>query len=519
MYYSQAPNWLDMSAIRWRTRRISSCLILSCALLLLYSFSRQDSGLPGDTEVFLKENNQTLLPEIKPGPREATLGDLAHAVSHMLDVPCGVSALQKYKRKIGPDMKKFGYGGRKPATTRQLGKYLKVSRQEVETLRNVHRHILNILPDKLVSGQVEGNGVVMTADGYLFPSALVCIRWIRSINPNIPIEIFISDIGLWEPYYCDILFPTMNVQCICLEVMYGALYPKLRGDGTYVNKALALLGSKFDNIYYTDPDSLPLVDIERYFTAPTYEQNGFILNSDFWPRTTSPYFYDIMDIQLGPELNEKGIALLQVDRDNAITGRATESGQMFIKKSQHFRSLALSLYYNVHSNIFWPLLTQSAPGEGDKEVWAAAAHVLNEAWYQTHGMPLELGYYKKGDIQGFAMVQPDFEQDHQIHYGSQEVLRPKYMAIHCQVLKLNLRTIGNGKPLKRFFGPLSSVQDKLGREDDIELKIWSTMRDVACDWVVKQNFVPKDFSSEPVEQYCEFLSLHVKWLQDNRETM
>lgn len=492
-----------------------------CALLLLYNFLHPTAE-PHERMTGLKSvANKTRIHEGLQKPEESTLGAVVHAVADMLKVPCSVSELsRKYKKKIGPDLKEFGSDGRKPATSRQLGKYLKVSRKEVKALRNVHKRILSLLPHRLAPGEVHGNGVVITADGHLFPSALVCIKWIRNINPDIPIELFISDVSLWEPAYCETLLPALNVKCICLEIMYGTLYRSLSGSGGYVNKALALLGSGFDNIYYTDADSLPLMDVNDFFESSIFEQTGFVLTSDFWPRTTSPSFYDIAGLELGSEVSGKSI-LLQVDRENAIPGRATESGQMLIRKSQHCRLLALALYYNVRGDVWWPLLTQDAPGEGDKEVWAAAAHVLGEPWYQTTSKPLELGLKHSGTIQGFAIAQPHFQQDYEINHEHRKELAPQYMALHSQVLKFNLRTIvminGGKAPTKRFFGSRSSVQQNLDRDDDIELRLWSTIRDVTCDWVVQQNRVPIDWLSENVDNYCDFLNAYVRKLEENPE--
>lgn len=502
--------------------KILKCVIFSGVLLLLFytfHFKAERDGVHIDQPVLPSNESEISREETEQKP--ATLRDLVHTIPAMLDVPCDVSGLSKYGREIRLDIKEFAADGKRPATSKQLRKYLKVSKKEIRNLREIHNEVLKHLPQQMAPDQVRGNGIVMTADGYHFVSALINIKWIRSINANIPIELHISEVYLWEASYCDSILRDMNVKCICQEIMYGALYEKMKASG-YVNKALALLGSSFENIYYTDADSLMLEDVEKLFDEPLYNQYGMIFNADFWPRTTSPYFYDITNISLGPDV-VNGTRLLQIDRENAIPGMATESGQMFIKKSQHFKSLALSTYYNLRSNIWWPLLSQRAPGQGDKEVWPAAAHVTGEPWYQTYGDPFKLGPLdeKKDEIQFFAWLQPNFQRDYEIFHDKRTDIPPVYSALHFQTLKLNMAKImdryHNEIPKNRFLGSLSTVQKTLNREDDIELEIWTLMRDMACDWALGQHKVPTDWMPGNVDSYCESAKAQVAWLKENPE--
>lgn len=212
----------------------------------------------------------------------------------------------------------------------------------------------------------------------------------------------------------------------------------------------------------------------------------------------------------------------QVDRENAIAGMSTESGQFFVKKSTHFRSLILSLYYNIKGKLWWPLLSQGAPGQGDKEVWPAAAHVLRESWYQTHIKPFEAGYLENGKLHGFCMVQPDFLRDYEIYFHARNHLPIAYMAAHFNMLKLNAqRTLGENNeaiPQGRFLGNLSAFQHATNLTGDIELEIWEASRDSACDWIVGRDLVPINLAEmSSASRYCQALRERVEFLINNPE--
>lgn len=453
---------------------------------------------------------------------EALRKDLIEAALKMVKAPCDIKGLSNYDQQVGADIRAgLQQDGEVKATSEQLRKYLQVETSDVRTLRNLHETIVNLIPAKLKEGEYKGRGIVMTGDGIYFPSALTAIRWIRNRGYQIPIELYIPHKYSWESS-CDNLLPSMNVTCKCLEELYGESFKAFSGSGGFAYKALSIMMSDFDEIYYTDTDSLPLVDVEDYFDEPLFQKYGFLFNSDYWPRVTSPFFYDIVNVTLGPDQYGTGQKLRQIDRDNAISGWATESGQFFVKKSLHFRSLLLSLYYNVKGSIWYPLLTQGAPGEGDKEVWPAAAQVLGEPWYQTHTKPVKTGYPEDGGVHGFCMMQPDFLTDYELYIHGRQDLPPKFIAAHFNMLKLNVqRTLGenNGAiPQGRFLGKLSDFQRVTNISGDIELEIWTAARDSACNWAVDKGLVPKNWgAASSASRYCDALRRRVEFLIETPE--
>ncbi|KNC29051.1 hypothetical protein FF38_03280 [Lucilia cuprina] len=231
----------------------------------------------------------------------------------------------------------------------------------------------------------------------------------------------------------------MNVKCRLLNQIYGE---DLSGKITsmYALKPLAILASQFEDIFFMDSDSLPLSDVNEIFDWDIYQQKGLIINSDFWMRAVHPSFYDIVGIELGGRArgDPNDEVLREVDRAGAIPGLSNESGQMFIKKSQHFRSLLLATYYNLYGpTCYFPLLMQRNHGEGDKDTYAAAAVVLKEDFYQTQQKPDSYGYFLgPGDYQGLAMIQPNPITAYQIDLEGKEVEK-KYFALHANTLKAN----------------------------------------------------------------------------------
>lgn len=470
--------------------------------------------------LFLFPKNAVLQPKTVNSSfsKTATYDDLIGAAVRMLQVPCGIQELNTYDRPM--DFEMWIEGG-PPATSEQLRKYLQVKNRDVDQLRRVHRQVYDLIPANIKGGSFSGKGIVMTADGKYFPTALVAINWFRKRGIKLPIELYISTRELWEARYCDKILPSLNVKCICLEETFGESFEILKGDGHFALKSLAVLASKFDDIYFTDPDSLPIVDIEKYLANPIFQKIGYVFHSDFWPRLTSPLFYEVTDLHLGPD-NYGGDSLLQIDRENAIAGWSTESGQFFVKKSTHFRSLLLSHYYNSKAKIWWPLLAQGAPGEGDKEVWPAAAQVLGEPWYQVHVRPHKAGVMKNGPNDGFCMVQQDFIRDYEIFEHGRDDLPPKVMALHFNKLKLNVKRIieeefDGSIPRTRFLCELSKIQEMAHVDTDLEVEIFTSMRDVACIWALEKGVTPLDWDDTSIEHYCKILRDHVNWLIANPE--
>lgn len=86
------------------------------------------------------------------------------------------------------------------------------------------------------------------------------------------------------------------------------------------------------------------------------------------------------------------------DFEGTLPDPTSETGMFMVNKSSHLKTLLLCLYYNVFGpQYYYPLLTQGSAGEGDKETFIAAAHVMKEPWYQCARQFKWTGYVSKVD--------------------------------------------------------------------------------------------------------------------------
>ncbi|GME79016.1 unnamed protein product [Ambrosiozyma monospora] len=111
--------------------------------------------------------------------------------------------------------------------------------------------------------------------------------------------------------------------------------------GVFQYKILALLASTFQNVFLFDCDAMPVMNPDYLFEWGVYKSYGMLLWPDIIKRTTSPD----------------------------------------------------TLYYNLDGPFgYYPLITQSGPGEGDKDTFAMAAHFYNRPYYQPYHPPRHGGY-------------------------------------------------------------------------------------------------------------------------------
>lgn len=458
---------------------------------------------------------------------ENGLKNITSTLNSLTEIPPGVDELQNYDRSILSDMHLIG-AGEIPMTSKILSMYLQVSEEEKKVLKESHEKVMKTLPESVVENAFGGRGISMTGGGMYFPMALAAIRWIREEEPDIPIEVFMSNKDEYEQSYCEDIFPSLNVECLVGEEIYGeALSKKIMS--AYALKPLAILASKFDDIYFMDVDSLPLLKVNSMFDSKIYQDTGYIMSRDYWSRYVSPHFYDIAGITLGGR--ERGSpeceALLQKDRKNAIPGPSSESGQLIVNKSKHIRSLILAMYYNMYGpKIYYPLLMMGGIGEGDKDTYAAAAVVCKEDYYQNTKGPATLGIFIDGSFNGYVMVQPNPVDDYAAHIEGDKSVVFRGAQAHTANFKTNIKYFFDNPKKKRGFPPLKPVRNygnlKKVREEtnvdvDVELKLFDAMRYAACEWAVKKGAVPNDWKGEDTKKYCRVLTAQVNFLRNNTE--
>ena len=348
----------------------------------------------------------------------------------------------------GPDH----YGEWWKLTYEELANCLEVSETEKTRLHNKHRQYVRELR-KLVlpRGTYTGSGIVTVAGGKYTLMALLVIETLRSTGTTLPVEVFIppdTQPRETEAAFCDELLPQYNAKCIYIDdILSRDMIDKFEFKG-YQFKSLALLASSFENVLFLDADNFPIKPLDNIFDEEPFTSTGLVLWPDFWRRTTNPVFYDITDLQVDrtrrvrnsvddltplgvynpPDYNLGDVPFH--DLEGAMPDPSTESGQIMVNKNKHLGTVLLSLYYNVNGpNWYYPILSQRAAGEGDKETFIAAAMFYGLPFYQVKTPVGVEGYFhpivetdedgnehrKTGDFRGVAMLQHDFVQDYEMY--------------------------------------------------------------------------------------------------------
>ncbi|RKP31909.1 nucleotide-diphospho-sugar transferase, partial [Metschnikowia bicuspidata] len=406
-----------------------------------------------------------------------------------------------------------------------LLQFLKVSEAEEIALTASHKYALDHLPEKAPEGLYRGDGIVFVGGGKFNWLTLLSVKRLRSTGCTLPVEVLIPTFEEFEVDMCISVFPSLNARCIYMPTVlfkddqsrYGPK-TKLAFKG-YQYKSLAILLSSFENLLLLDGDNVVITSPQNILTLEPFKSTGLVLWPDYWRRSTCPKFYSIAGVKvsdlklnsgynevLNGYLDQQGKITLEEtlnvsyhERVGTIPDPSTESGQLVISKKSHFKALLLAFYYNSFGpDFYYPLFSQGAPGEGDKETFIAGAVVLNETFYQVGSFVLAIGNFVNGEFTGRGMGQADPIEDYQRTLEFRQIAetysdpamteklkalpQPKLMFLHANYPKLNpweLKLKGttvDEKGRYRLYGSL--LKEKSGR--DIELEIWQDMEELMC---------------------------------------
>lgn len=361
---------------------------------------------------------------------------------------------------------------------------ISLSEQQASGLRSSHQRFVEHLNTTGYSLPfVPGTrGIVTTAGGQYLPVALVSIRMLRSTGSQLPVEVFLASQDEWDSEVCDLIFPSLNARCLVLEDIFNPLKNKANlGIDKYQYKVMSIIFSSFEQVLFLDSDCFPVVDPDIYFDSEPFLSTGMIRWPDFWFPSESPRFFEIAGIRI-PEPWETS---------------ATESGELFYSKKQHTNSLLLAIYYNFYGpDFYYPLQSQGAPGEGDKETFVWSAVVFNESFYSVRKPVKALGYSTTtGDWRGSAMAQFDPIADSKSKpAGAGEDAKARPLFVHANFPKLDPSSIfddvsfGATGPTKDTDGKLRRIwfDDEQTAADffgfDLERRMWEVLRDLACEY-------------------------------------
>ncbi|KAI4736047.1 nucleotide-diphospho-sugar transferase [Aureobasidium sp. EXF-12298] len=341
----------------------------------------------------------------------------------------------------------------------------------IPALQTAHSKFVSTLkswPDHSAEQIFNGTGIVIVGGGEYFGPAIIGIHMLRRSGSDLPIQVFVADEYEYEDKLCKDYLPKLGAECLILsDFIQGFKVTH------YQLKSLAMLLSSFEHVLYLDSDSIPLLRPEtELFAAEPYTSTGLVIWPDFWISTESPSFYDVSEIGTMPPNLPKS---------------SSEAGQLLINKRRHLKTLLLANYYNIYGpDFYYPLLSQGALGQGDKETFMAAAMVLNSSYYRVktgvESVERNTGFEDKGS----AMIQfspsDDFNQQ-----DRDKPIKPRAAFIHANTPKMNaghlvdegdLTSTVDQKPL-RLWGSRDEQMKTFGL--DLEKTVWELIVQNGCE--------------------------------------
>lgn len=468
----------------------------------------------------------------------------------------------------------------------KLSGCLKVSSQEQQLLKNSHKlYVDKINQQVLPKNSYKGRGIVTVGGGKFSLMATSMINAIRKTGTTLPIEVFIppADQGQ-EDFYCNTWLPKYNAKCIYItDILSEKMIESFTFEG-YQFKSLALITSSFEDILLLDADNIPLQPLDKIFDSDIYKSAGLILWPDFWRRTTMPLFYEIAGMPYNknkrvrnnfdditpPEVYTKDMTDFSDvpfhDMEGTLPDPSTESGQLLISKGKHIPTLLLSLYYNVNGpSWYYPIFSQRAAGEGDKETFIAAAQYYALSYYQVKTLPGVDGYFRSdnNEFRGVGILQHNFIQDNAYYMQLFQHSNEKYNAIrqsgkripydkdysmssvfneffstkkpdsneytpnagvmfvHCNLPKFdplvsweNNDLIENGKHIRSF------RNKKIISKYDIELENYKLFKENLCPYETGKgsfSYLDKKLSPEDWASMCKYIEDRCEYLESTHE--
>lgn len=265
---------------------------------------------------------------------------------------------------------------------------------DIKRMREAHSNFVSDMKHMPAMPYEAGTrGIVMTGGFNQLPVLVISVRMLRRAQSDLPVEVFVADRAEWDDQICNVVLPSLNAKCLLFSDIFHAANTGVSID-RFQYKIMAILFSSFEEVLLLDSDAFPIHNPLPLFEEEPFKSNGLIVWPDFWYPSESPYYFEIAKITTIPHLDERA---------------SVESGELMYSKAVHRMSLMLAAYYNYYGpNYYYPLLSQGAPGQGDKETFAWAATALGEPYYAVLTRVMALGRHDtSGNYLGSAMAQHD----------------------------------------------------------------------------------------------------------------
>lgn len=453
-----------------------------------------------------------------------------------------------------------------------------VSEDVIEELKSKHDSFIRLFPYSSFSKTYLKNtkGIVMVGGGRFSWLSYLSIRNLRITGLDLPVEVMLPKFEDFEKeiHFCTIVLPKVNARCMIMPQILGLSVMRDWSSklSSYQLKSLALMTSLFQHVLLLDSDNVLISNPDSVFNSELYKENGMITWPDYWERTISPFYYTISGIKLQekrrarynrmPLLLEDDVLVNEDDKESipyhdlegAVPNLSTESGQMFIDKRLHSKTLLLSLYYNVFGpDIYYKLFSLGEQGEGDKDTFVSAAIAMKEPFYQVKSFIKTLGYFDSNNkFQGVAMGQKNplldfslYEKRFPLKRTSldgvagqieeiEKIIKSDFdshndipiLFMHCNYPKWDpidlmdredIRDTENKKLKYRLYNGFKYEKHteingmKSISELDFEYEQWSLIQQILCTEGI--SFV--HFQDKDISEVCKFATNQVTWLGNN----
>lgn len=274
---------------------------------------------------------------------------------------------------------------------------------EIVKMRNAHRgfvrdieqHLPEYVQQRFI-GQPsfpENRGIVTIGGGKYFAILIVSLRFLRRSGTNLPVEVFVPA-KEYEVDMCENVLPAFNAVCRILPELGGGAEP-LKG---FQFKAFAMVFSTFDQLIFLDADCTAMRDLAPLFQKEPFTSTGLVTWPDLWLTSVSPLYYVIAEQEVVP----------------IAAHASSETGQVVISKTLHWRTLLLIAYYNYYGpTYYYRLLGQGGTGMGDKDTFLPAANVFGLPYYHVRKPVIQVGHrFEDGSTGSRVQVQYDAIEDY-----------------------------------------------------------------------------------------------------------
>jgi ADP-heptose:LPS heptosyltransferase len=207
----------------------------------------------------------------------------------------------------------------------------------VPNARYASERYIRSLP-KTLSGNYDGNGIVICAGGPSNASAWICLKVLRQLGCSLPVQVWYSGVREMDSAVKE-LFGALGGECVDALATNGTVAGAiLKGPAL---KPYSILHSRFKNILFLQADTTPAVNPGYLFDLPEFQAAGAIC----WP-----------ELPAGKS-DIRGWQLCGVDQRNE---RPIGTRALLVSREKCWKALSLWLWYHEQHEVYDTYLCKGA---------------------------------------------------------------------------------------------------------------------------------------------------------------